>query len=166
MQTTIAHLTSLLFCGRLNGELLHSYQDYVGANRDGSAHSFIVKHCFLRAPSPDVQHHSDVMLSRFERCDPAERGPLFFRQKTAVHIPYSYDLLDIPENSLSTDQILLQGVEFHSQSAETLSYDEERNPTQVHLDFSTSVRPTSMKWTCYTSFITVMTLEMPLEPVI
>lgn len=128
MHTTVAHLISLIFCGKLNSELFSAYQEYSRESPDGSAYSCIVRHCFLRTPSPDVQHHADSLLLRFQRANASERSCLFSYSQNLDYVPYEYELLkedidladhwgiSIPEDVAATQPILSHGASYFARS--------------------------------------------------
>ncbi|CAB3261287.1 unnamed protein product [Arctia plantaginis] len=77
LDTTVAHLATLLFHGMVNGELLAEYKEARNRCPETSAHEFVVRHCFMRAPSPDIQHYADTLYKKFTSTNGAERDALF-----------------------------------------------------------------------------------------
>lgn len=77
MQTTVAHVASLLFYGKLSREMYRSYLCDKASNAEHTAHGFMVQYCFLRAPTPDIQRLADAKYSEYSRSTHASRADLF-----------------------------------------------------------------------------------------
>lgn len=128
MNTTVAHLAALMFKGKLNGEMLSAYAEVRKKRADISAHEFIVSYCFLRAPSPDIQHLADQLYNAFSSLSHAERTRLFEFNATPVVTDSEYGILQndvdlalrwgiqVPDGNDSIDDITLSGLAFYSRS--------------------------------------------------
>ncbi|CAH0719100.1 unnamed protein product, partial [Brenthis ino] len=68
LSTSVGHFALLIFQGTLSVEMIQAY-NLARDNTNLSAHTFIVRHCFLRAPTPDTQAYADVMYDRFINLD-------------------------------------------------------------------------------------------------
>lgn len=65
---------------KLVRELYDTYKADAAAGRDSSSHAFVVRHCFLRAPTPDTQAYADEEFSNFNLANAIERRNMIARE--------------------------------------------------------------------------------------
>ncbi|CAH2088649.1 unnamed protein product [Euphydryas editha] len=89
LSTAVAHFALLIFRGGLSVEMIQAY-NLARETQGVSAHTFIIRHCFLRAPTPDTQAYAEHMYKKFINASPEERATII--EYTVEDFEHQYEL--------------------------------------------------------------------------